>query len=189
MKKLSTYLFLILFSFQVPSWADDISDFQIEGMSIGDSLLDYASKEKIKNSKKTYYPKSKRFYQIILEGDYNDYDNVNIHVKKDDKKYLIAAIAGSKFFPNNLKECKKMKDKVVKEVSYVLQKSEDDSYEFTYPDGKSIAYITDFNFSRGSIRIFCINWSRATEKKEKFTDNLSINISTRIISDWLEEAY
>jgi len=32
MKKLSTYLFLILFSFSAPSFGDDISDFQSEGM-------------------------------------------------------------------------------------------------------------------------------------------------------------
>ena len=44
MKKLSTYLFLLLFSFQTSSWADDIRDFQIEGMSIGDSLLVFLSK-------------------------------------------------------------------------------------------------------------------------------------------------
>ena len=47
MKKLSTYLFLVFFSFQISSWADDIRDFQIEGMSVGDSLLDYFSEEEI----------------------------------------------------------------------------------------------------------------------------------------------
>ena len=52
MKKLSTYLFLVLFSFSAPSFADDISDFQIEGMSIGDSLLDYLTEEEIKNKEK-----------------------------------------------------------------------------------------------------------------------------------------
>ena len=50
MKKLSTYLFLIFFSFQTLSLADDITDFQVEGMSVGDSLLDYFSKEEIKNN-------------------------------------------------------------------------------------------------------------------------------------------
>ena len=35
MKRLSLYLFLILFTFQTPSQADDIRDFQIEGMSVG----------------------------------------------------------------------------------------------------------------------------------------------------------
>ena len=47
MKRFYTYLFLILFSFSAPTFADDIRDFQIEGMSIGDSLLDYFSEEKI----------------------------------------------------------------------------------------------------------------------------------------------
>ena len=50
MKKLSTYLFLLFFTLQAPSWADDIRDFQIEGMSIGDSLLDYFSEEEIKEN-------------------------------------------------------------------------------------------------------------------------------------------
>jgi len=50
MKNLSVYLFLILFTLQAPSLADDISDFQIEGMSIGDRALNYFSEEKINNS-------------------------------------------------------------------------------------------------------------------------------------------
>ena len=52
MKKLSAYLFLILFSFQTSSWADDIQDFQIAGISVGDSLLDYFTEEEIKKKKK-----------------------------------------------------------------------------------------------------------------------------------------
>ena len=55
MKRLSLYLFLILFTLQTPSQADDIRDFQIEGMSIGDSLLDYFSEEEINKYKKNYY--------------------------------------------------------------------------------------------------------------------------------------
>ena len=42
----SQFGFFLLFS--SPVMADDISDFEIEGMSIGDSLLDYMSEEKIK---------------------------------------------------------------------------------------------------------------------------------------------
>ena len=47
MKKLLGILVLILFTLQTPSQADDIRDFQIEGMSIGDSALDYFSEEEI----------------------------------------------------------------------------------------------------------------------------------------------
>ena len=46
-------LFVLLFSSSVV--AEDISDFEIEGMSIGDSLLDYFSKEEILNGNVTNY--------------------------------------------------------------------------------------------------------------------------------------
>ena len=46
-------LFLILiFCFQSWTKADDIRDFEIEGMSIGDSLLNYFSEEEIKENEK-----------------------------------------------------------------------------------------------------------------------------------------
>ena len=40
----------LIFSVQNISKADDIRDFEIEGMSIGDSLLDFYSKKKINES-------------------------------------------------------------------------------------------------------------------------------------------
>ena len=47
MKKFIVILFLIL-TCQFTSQADDIRDFQIEGMSVGESLLDYISEKEIK---------------------------------------------------------------------------------------------------------------------------------------------
>ena len=41
---------VLIFSFQSWTKADDISEFEIEGMSIGDSLLDYFSKNEIKEN-------------------------------------------------------------------------------------------------------------------------------------------
>ena len=41
-------VFILIFSLQSWAKADDIRDFQIEGISIGDSLLDYFSEEEIK---------------------------------------------------------------------------------------------------------------------------------------------
>ena len=54
MKKLSLYIFLVLMWCNV-GFADDIRDFEIEGISIGDSLLDYYSEEEIKNNINHYY--------------------------------------------------------------------------------------------------------------------------------------
>ena len=54
MKKFLAILIITL-TFQVPSLADDIRDFKIEGMTIGDSALDYFSEDQIKNNKRNYY--------------------------------------------------------------------------------------------------------------------------------------
>ena len=54
MKKicLIIFIFFITFNFQSLTRADDIRDFQIEGMSIGDSALDYFSESEINKNKK-----------------------------------------------------------------------------------------------------------------------------------------
>ena len=45
------FIAVLVLIFSLQSWtkADDIRDFQIEGMSIGDSALDFFSKMKLKN--------------------------------------------------------------------------------------------------------------------------------------------
>ena len=48
MKRLLLIL-ILTFSFQTLTKADDIRDFLIEGMSVGDSLLDFFSKNQIEN--------------------------------------------------------------------------------------------------------------------------------------------
>jgi len=47
MKKLLILLFSFFLLISPSVFADDISDFEIEGISIGDSLLDYMTKEEI----------------------------------------------------------------------------------------------------------------------------------------------
>ena len=56
MKKLLAIVVLGLI-FITPSQADDIRDFQIEGMSIGDSALNYFSEKEIKKNIRIAYKK------------------------------------------------------------------------------------------------------------------------------------
>ena len=74
-------LLILILTFSLQSWtkADDIKDFQIEGMSIGDSVLDFATKSEIillKNSYKDkgYIYNSKKFYSIT----FRNHQNLNI---------------------------------------------------------------------------------------------------------------
>ena len=49
------FIAVLVLIFSLQSWtkADDISEFEIEGMSIGDSLLDHFSEEEIKEKTNT----------------------------------------------------------------------------------------------------------------------------------------
>ena len=63
------FLSLLVLIFSLQSWtkADDISEFEIEGISIGDSLLDYYSDSKIQDSKMNYLEGKRNFYVVGVD--------------------------------------------------------------------------------------------------------------------------
>ena len=63
MKKL-LWIVAIGLLFTLSAKADDISDFQIEGMSIGDSLLKFMTKKKVEKNDLQYYPGDSKFYTV-----------------------------------------------------------------------------------------------------------------------------
>ena len=93
MKKLLGILVLGLFLI-TPSQADDIRDFQIEGMSIGDSALDYFTKDQIKNAEYKMFKDDKYLTFVFYDLNYKVYDAIEIAYKKNDKKFIIASISG-----------------------------------------------------------------------------------------------
>ena len=124
MKKLSTYLFLILFSFSASSFADDIRDFEIEGISIGYSLLDFMSEEEIKENVVYVYP-DKKFTVSVYKKSSKMYNmGVGIEYKSKDKTYKIYGIQGRVSFENNIEGCYKKQDEIEKEISSMFKKSE-----------------------------------------------------------------
>ena len=197
MKKLSTYLFLILFSFQTPSWADDIRDFEIEGMSVGDSLLDYFSKEEIENFFKAknavnYYPKSKKFFSLATFSVERIYSQINFGLKDLDDKYIIYSLIGLKEM--TYQECVEESKSIVSEINQLFTKENfsTDSYEKEHEadiSGKSRLYSHDFNFDDGNvIRINCVNWTEEMIA-EGYGNSLTIRINLKEWVDWLWTAY
>jgi len=73
MKKLSLYIFLVLMFCNV-GFADDISEYEIEGISIGDSLLDHMSKEEIiteiERTRPAYNHLNNDFGEVYLYGNF-----------------------------------------------------------------------------------------------------------------------
>ena len=197
MKKLLAILVLGLFLI-TPSQADDIRDFQIEGMSIGDSLLDYFSKEEILASKVNWYEylEKNKFITIALESsDFQKYEYVDINTKYGDNKYIIDSMAGSIYFG---------KDKVIKDINQCYIKQEEIAQEFSQifknskkdgptkhihlgrdPSGKStytdIYFTMDNNYQ---VVISCYDYSDHL-KSEGSVDFLAIVIRSKKFDDWL----
>ncbi len=196
MKKLSTYLFLIFFSFQTSSWADDIRDFQIEGMSIGDSLLDYITKQEIESKKKTDY-KSKKFSRTYFSlSEFEIYDSLQVHFKTSDKKYKIYNISGIIVFENNIENCYKKKDEIVIELSNFFEDVivDDDGIQNHPGDetGESKTNTVYFDFKSGdTAKVGCVKWGKSIKSKNKeIVDNLRVTINTKEYTYWLtNEAY
>ena len=105
------FLSLLVLIFSLQSWtkADDISEFEIEGISIGDSLLDYYSDSKIQDSKMNYLEGKRNFYVVGVNDGSKLYDNIEFYLKTGDKKYLIYGISAGIFYRDNYNQCEKKK--------------------------------------------------------------------------------
>ena len=85
------FIVVLVLIFSLQSWtkADDIRDFEIEGISIGDSLLDYYTENVILDNKQSIqYPNEKFIvYNLNDIKDLIQYDRYTITIKKNDKNY------------------------------------------------------------------------------------------------------
>ena len=189
MKRLLLILILTL-SFQTLAKADDIRDFEIEGISIGDSLLELFTKKEIDSIDPTGYPGSLTFHDVPVVSDkFTTYDQVTFGLKKNDNKYIIYSLAGDLYFSQDYENCLKKKKEIINSVSKLFSKQKRNDYKHVFKsidDGKSFSEITDFDFlDKSSLRIYCTSWTLETEKKRDFVDMLSINSVSSEYMDWL----
>ena len=107
---------LVIFTLQTPSQADDIRDFQIEGMSVGDSALDYFSEEEINNNSGHWWP-DKTYTQVAFSG-VELYHKVFFSYKTGDKKYIIYSLSGNILF-DNINDCYKEQKKIRNRLAWI----------------------------------------------------------------------
>ena len=189
--KIILTLFVLLFSSSV--FADDISDFQIEGMSIGDSLLDYMSKEEIKSEIKSnrymYDYLNEDFGEVYLYDELHTYSYMSFFVKPDDKKFLIYRFRGLIDYIEDSKGCHKKQNEIVEEISEIFndaKKSEQSIKSRHDPSGKSTVDKVIFTFNSGDqIQIQCTNYEENLRMKNNWSEGISVIISTKEAIDWL----
>ena len=178
-----TILILIL-SFQSWTKADDIRDFEIEGISIGDSLLDYFSIQKIKkNIKSEYYKDIPNFNYLAIEieniSSFEKYYGIQVHVKKNDLKFIVQGLSGYNYYKKNIKECYEQMEIVKKQFDNMftnLSSQENVMKHPSDPSGKStIKYVYYFFDQGGVVSINCYDWS----DEMPYWDNFDISLDTK----------
>ena len=189
-KKIFTIFLILMFSLQSWTKADDIRDFEIEGMSIGDSALNFYSKENIKNEKKINYPSSDRFYGISFYVNNIDYDAFGFMFKKNDNNFIIYQVKG--MLKMDFKECMEKKDNVKKEVKNILENFKENNYTSVYGNkmGKSFSEVSDLDLENGRIRVWCENWDKNFEASKYWDNHFNVSAASKEYLNWLDnEAY
>tara|TARA_B100000767_G_scaffold194521_1_gene181537 strand:+ start:213 stop:800 length:588 start_codon:yes stop_codon:yes gene_type:complete len=195
MKRLILIL-ILTFSFQSWTKADDIRDFEIEGMSIGESLLDYFSKKEIENYLENAYSyKDNEFADIFVfpKTQNSSYGMLQISIKPKENKSIIYAIGGQISYQNNISKCYAQKDKMGLDIDKMISSSTEvkrvnnkkHNYDKT---GKSFVSSIYYFLENGSIDIQCYDWSKKLEKR--FEDKLMISFKSNEFKTFIvNEAY
>ena len=186
MKRLLTILILI-FTLQTPSSADDIRDFQVEGMSIGDSALDYFQEKDIK---KWFYNNSKTFaYSDHKSNNYETYETVIFHYKTKDKNFIMHEIDGRVYYSNNIEECYSAEKKILSELEDLFPSARKDFQgqlkHPADPSGESVYTYNAFYLDNGTIGIECTDWSNKITSNKGWQDSMLIFMQTSEFTRWI----
>ena len=183
--KILLTLFFLFFSFSVV--ADEISDFEIEGISIGDSALKFFTEKHIKKYRVDYYD-DKTF--TAVENDklsfFETYDAVTFRYKTNDKEYIIAGLTGVLIFKNNVQECYLEMDQIFDDLSVMFRNAKILEKEVTSAPWDKNTLKTDIVFvlESGWVTVACYDYSKESEKDGQI-DHLAVEIFNNEFVSWL----
>ncbi len=191
MKKILLVL-IILISFKSWTKADDIEDFEIEGLSIGDSLLNHFNVNEIKNFQNYDDLPSDMSFRIIEifsnEMKMELYDSVQIYYKSNDKSFKIHGVNGG-LFCDTKKKCINQYDEIKDDISKLFGDNlESENITGKHKDdntGQSKYNYVVYYHPYGEIAVGYTDWANHMN----YNDNVSIDITTQEVSNWVKSNY
>jgi len=208
MKKIIGIVFLGLL-LSTSAYADNIKDFKIEKISIGDSALDYFTESQLEDSELDWFNYSYKEYSTSLLPGKGIYDWFKISYKSDDDDFIIVGLVGivvkKKY---NDDKCNKELDTAALDVSELFKNTEQGKkqfYKVVYnprkifqepnPSGKSTVTSISFDFKEeGKIILSCYNMDKTTNqidspiKDINQFDTFRIDIRSKALARYLEKA-
>ena len=197
------FLITLIFFFNIQSLlkANDIRDFEIEGMSIGDSLLEHFSKKSIEDeirSEFSYKYENSNWVQLGV-GSTKDFplfkkldrfDEVGITIKLDDKNYTIHGVIGDILCHNDINKCMLVKDEIIKDLKNTFAGLKVKSWKKKHrmdKTGKSIVYGN--TLSADSLE-FKFSVSVYDMADDRYNDSTQLSINSKELENFIKyEAY
>ena len=207
MKKI-LWIVLLFFFLNVKAYTDNITDFNIENISIGDSALDYFNEPQIVNSELDWFNYSYKEYSTSLLPGKGIYDWFKLTYKSNDDYFKILGIVGiivkNKY---DSKECNNQLDTAALEISRIFENTQqakkqmfnivyDPSkiFQETNSNGKSTATSILFDFNHGGkIILSCYDMEKKVNeidspiKDINQFDTFRIDIRSKVFKNYLEK--
>ena len=202
---MKVFLTVLVLIFSLQSWtkADDIRDFQIAGLSVQDSLLDFINKEKIIARKNSYKDKGymfrlKDFYSLTF---YNkntfpkvekfkhfpgleNYDDIQFVLKDADNNFKLHLVSGGKYF-YSMEKCFKKYEEIESELNSLFKNVPPRRSNYRHASGKAQVKSTEYIFKDGFVRLACQDW----DENSNIQDALIVMIQTMKLSRFFEKNY
>lgn len=185
-------ILILSFSLQTTIKADDIRDFQIEGISIGDSALKFFSEYEIKkNRRDPGYKKGINAEFTHVENEkksfFKTYDYVDFNFKTGDKKYIIHSIKGGiDYSEKPISDCKKKIKEIFNELSLMFTNMQVVKIRATKSKSTPDRINTwgSFFSKDGQITVGCHEFTKGSRP-----NYLAVSIRTREFNEFLATAY
>ena len=177
MRILLTSLFIFLI-FQSFSKANDISEFKIDDISIGDSLLDLFNKDVIEKSKADYY-KDNTYSTISFDSLSEEYNEIQVSWKTSDVEYKIADVTGG-VYQDNMDDCYKKMIEVKNQLASFFNIKPKKKVSTPNPFGL-YTYITFLFNSGDQATVSCYDY----EDKYEYIDIFRISLETKDFRKWM----
>ena len=188
------FLSVLILIFSLQSWtkADDINEFEIEGMSIGDSLFKFFTKDEINTAleKITYVGNDQKFLNIFLPLKPKQFDYIQVAIETNDKNYLIHDIMLIADYSEKIDKCKIHKEKIINETLEVInfkKRIDRDKPALSIdPSGNTFAYASSFHFKKGGyVLVACYDYANELYEKHGWFDSLQLSASSEELRIYL----
>tara|TARA_Y100001970_G_C13805784_1_gene637399 strand:- start:116 stop:700 length:585 start_codon:yes stop_codon:yes gene_type:complete len=193
--KIFVIILILILNFQPWTKASEITELEIEGISVGESLLDFFDKSEIDENKIFQY-KSNRYVQYVFDLNNSQYDDMVIEFENSGN-YIIGSIIGRiKYLNNDFYKCSNKEKNILSELKIFFKDDADyydrglDTHEAD-PSGESKGtwHVFKLKDESGIIYLECLDWSKKFNA-EGYSDELKLTIFNKKFLNFLNnEAY